>query len=150
MKEGKPKRYSHYTNQPQIGDKLNLTYISNGEMIFLKLKNNLREYLDTSITSEKGKINSKIASFYNYSLNLGNVKSLIIRKDSLDLQNYTAAGGNYLEMKRYYKSDWQAIFTIIWIGETQIITLDCRNKSDKIDEIIERYKTYPGRLKLKK
>jgi hypothetical protein len=46
-------------------------------------------------------------------------------------------------MNRYYKSDWDA-------NQSQILNLDCSSISDKIDEIIERYKTYPGDYTYKK
>ncbi len=152
VKEGKPKRYSHYTNQPKIGDKLSLIYQTVGEKIKFQLKHDSAEYFDTSFFAQKGEIKSKIASFYNNSSRtlkyyLGR---LTIRQDSLSFQKYNIVGGYSLELKRYYKSDWGGIFIGTYVGEPHVITLDCRNITDKIDEIIERYKTYPGKVKFKK
>jgi len=57
---------------------------------------------------------------------------------------------NHFNMKRYYKTDWEGVFTQIYKTQTIIITLDCRHKTDKIEEMINLYKKYPGKLKIKK
>jgi len=151
VKEGKPKRYSHYNNKPKIGDKLSLIYQTVGEKIKFQLKHPSEEYFNTQINADKGEIKSRIASFYSGGDILKYfLQRLTIRKDSLSFQTYNIAGGYSLELKRYYKSDWEGIFTAIYGGKPQVITLDCRNITDKINEIIERYKTYPGKLKFKK
>ena len=151
VKEGKPKRYSHYNNKPKVGDKLSLIYQTFGEKIKLQLKHPLEEQFNMSINAEKVDINSKIASFYNSSETLKYFhESFTLRKDSLDVKYFIIAGGFSLYMKRYYKNDWEGVFTSNWGQQIQIITLDCRTITDKIDEIIERYNTYPGKLKFKK
>ena len=77
---------------------------------------------------------------------LKKLNNLILFPTHLSFQYYNVAGGFSLELERYYKSDWEGIFTAINFGKPQIITLDCRNITDRIDEIIERYKNYPGKF----
>ena len=151
VKEGKPKRYTNFRNEPKVGDKLSLIYQSIGESVKFQLTHPSEEYFNTAIGAEKADINTQVASFYHgddfLKYTLGR---LTVRKDSLSFQKYNIAGGYSLELDRYYKNDWGGIFTAIYAGEPHVITLDCRNIKDKIDEIIERYKTYPGKLETKK
>ena len=150
VEEGKPKRFSGYHNQPKVGDKLSLIYRTFGEQLKFQLKHPSNVYFDTNINAEKGEARFQVASFYDGSELLKYFFArLTIRKDSLSFQKYNIAGGYSLELERYYKSDWGGIFTAIYMGEPQVITLDCRHRTDKIDEIIERYETYPGKLVIK-
>ena len=57
--------------------------------------------------------------------------------NKISYQNYNILGGKLLEINRYYKSDWDVNLTGIYGKHAQILTLDCRSISDKIDEIIE-------------
>jgi len=43
-----------------------------------------------------------------------------------------------LRLKRYYKGDWNGVFTSSFIMDMseQITTLDCRQSSDRVDDFI--------------
>jgi hypothetical protein len=153
VQDGKPIRYSSYKKDVKIGDSFTLKYFALQNSIKITLKHLSKEYIDSSIIAEKGLgADSKEVHFRN------NVDSTLkywynrisIFLNKISYQNYNILDGKLLEMNRYYKSDWDANLTGIYVKQTQILTLDCRGISDKIDEIIERYKTYPGDYTYKK
>ena len=148
VKDGKPERFTGITNQPKIGDTLNFTYSSYNERIKTVLKNPQKEYLNTQIPAVKGNgVKSKIIRFEKDTIGH---KSLYMTEDVIGLDYSIFGLNNHLNMKRYYKTDWEGIFTDIYETQTIIITLDCRHQTDKIGEMINLYKKYPGKLKIKK
>ena len=148
VKDGKPERFTGITNQPKIGDTLNFTYSSYNERIDIILKNQKNEYFSYNIPAVKGfGIKSKVIRFENDTIGH---QSFYMTEDVIGL-DYSFLGINkHLNMNRYYKSDWEGVFTNIYETQTQIISLDCRHKTDKIEEMINLYKKYPGKLKIKK
>ena len=146
VKDGKPIRYSSYKEDVKIGDSFTLKYFALQNSIKITLKHLSKEYIDISIIAEKGLgADTKEVHYRN------NADSTFkYWYNRISYQNYNILDGKLLEMNRYYKSDWDANFTGIYVKQTKILTLDCRGISDKIDEIIERYKTYPGDYTYKK
>jgi len=142
----KPIRYSRYKEDVKIGDSFTLKYFALHNSIKITLKYLSKEYIDSSFISEKGLgADSKGVYFRNnvdgtlkYSHN-----RISIFLNKITYQNYNILCRKPLEMNRYYKSDWDA-------NQSQILNLDCSSISDKIDEIIEQYKTYPGDYTYKK
>ena len=57
----------------------------------------------------------------------------------------TANLNRNLSLRRYYKNDWEGIFSFAYGPEfyTWTVTLDCRNQEGKLEEIIEAYKNRP-------
>jgi len=148
VKEGKPLRYSHFTKKPKIDDTLTFTYSSWNEKIKVILKHPQEEYLNDLLDASKGKgTNSKYINFYN---NILGKKYINISRDSIEMEKSVLGLVHYLSMDRYYKSDWQGVFTRIFDTQTQILSLDCRHTKDKIDEMLNLYKKYPGKLNTKK
>ena len=148
VKDGKPARFSHITNEPKIGDTLNFTYSSYNERMKIVLKNPQKEYFDMQIPAVKGLgMKSKVIRFKEDSVYQ---QSLYMTEDKIGYDLSWAIYRSHLHMKRYYKNDWEGIFTDIYESNTIIITLDCRHKTDKIGEMINLYKKYPGKLKIKK
>ena len=151
--DGKPKTYDSYKDKPKIGDRLTLMFYAYGDILRLTVKHSLEEYIENSMFAEKGKgIRSKSISFRN---NVNGIlkyyfNTMRIFSDRISYQYSSFEQVINLEMSRYYKSDWDGIFTSINGEQTQVMTLDCRSVSDKFDEIIKRYNTYPGKLDVKK
>ena len=144
VKEGKPLRYSHSIKKPKIGDTLTFTYSSWNEGIKVILKHPQEEYLNDLLDASKGKgTNSKYINFYN---NILGKKYINISRDSIEMEKSVLGMMYHLSMNRYYKSDWQGVLTHIYDTQTQILSLDCRHTKDKIDEMLNLYKKYPGKL----
>mgnify|MGYP001378857515 CR=1 FL=1 len=153
VKDGKPIRYSSYKDQAKVGDRLSLIYSSIGDKISIKLTHPSEQYIDTSISAEKGKGSDKKMVFFNNNPD-GKMRhyynTMSIYDDLMKYKNHNFIGSKTIYMTRYYKSDWDGIFTGLYGNQTHIFTFDCRNIVDKIDEIIDRFNTYPGRLIYKK
>jgi len=148
VKDGKPARFTGITNGPKIGDTLNFNYSSYNESIGLILKNQKKEYFNYEIPAVKGfGIKSKSIRFEKNTLSK---QSFYMDEDMIGLDFSFMGLNNHFNMKRYYKTDWEGVFTQIYKTQTIIITLDCRHKTDKIEEMINLYKKYPGKLKIKK
>ena len=141
--DGKPKQYSHYNDQFVVGDELLLEYESYRKIdepkyfnVFFKISDPIRKNLlvlfaiiqeHRLIGADKDKIfgSSFVDGAY---MNFG--------EDSIRITQPT---GN-LNMKRYYKSDWEVLITQNGPLDhlaAQVFTLDCRTRVNKIDEIIE-------------
>jgi hypothetical protein len=140
--DGKPKQYSHYKDQFVVGDELLLEYESYRKIdepkyfnVSFEISDPIRKNLLASfaIIQENrliGAYKDKIfgSSFDGAYMSFG--------EDSIRIAQLT---GN-LNMKRYYKSDWEVLITQNGPLDhlaAQVFTLDCRTRVNKIDEIIE-------------
>ena len=147
VKDGKPALFSFVTGEPKIGDRLNFTYSSFNERIKIILKNQKKEYFNNNIPAVKGNgVKSKVIRFEE---DTSVQQSLYMTEDMIGYDFSFLGLDNHLNMKRYYKNDWEGVFTQIYETQTQIISLDCRHISDEIGEMINLYKKYPGKLNTK-
>ena len=148
VKDGKPERFTGITNQPKIGDTLNFTYYSLNERIRIILKNPKKEYFNNNIPAVKGNgVKSKVIRFEE---DTSVQQSLYMTEDKIGYYfSFVGLVNHHLNMKRYYKNDWEGILTNVYETQTQIISLDCRHINDEIGEMINLYKKYPGILNTK-
>jgi len=156
VKDGQPKRYSHYTKYAKIGDSLILNYSSTGEKIKIILKHPKEDYIDTELGLKRQPLFFKRHKITR--IKFENVKDVADgiftrrmnwsnNKIDFSMMSSLFVGNIYLVMDRYYKSDWSGIFTSVHLGGTQTITLDCRHSSDKVEEIFDRYKLYSDKFR---
>jgi hypothetical protein len=141
--DGKPKQYSHYKDQFVVGDELLLEYESYRKIhepkyltVFFDISDPVRDKLlmQFGIVQEYQLIGAYKDRIYGSSFVDGAYMNF--GKDSIRITQPT---GN-LNMKRYYKSDWQVLITQNGPLDhlaAQVFTLDCRTRVNKIDEIIE-------------
>lgn len=141
--DGKPKQYSHYKDQFVVGDELLLEYESYRKIdepkyltVFFDISDPVRKKLLVrfAILQENRLIGAYKDRIYGSSFVDGAYMNF--GKDSIRITQPT---GN-LNMKRYYKSDWEVLITQNGPLDhlaAQVFTLDCRTRVNKIDEIIE-------------
>ena len=145
VEEGKPFRCTGYKGEPEVGDSLTFTYSSYNDLIKVKLIHPKEEFIDTLIAAEKGKKDAKGIHFVDpMHDNIFIVARLKIFPNQINYVHHNLLGGETLNLYRYYKSDWNGIYTGLFGSQTQILSFDCRTISNQIDQIINRYRTYPG------
>ena len=150
--EGKPFRYTAYENSVAVGDSLILTYYTLNDKIpvsnniGLKFGSPKENLIEAVIAPNSGKRDAKGAYFSNPRINKRIFFHEILQffPDRIRYSSANFMKGSSLQLNRYYKSDWGGIYTALYSGQTQILTLDCRTISNQIDEVINRYRTYPG------
>lgn len=143
VEEGKPLRFSGVTDRPNTGDTLALKYYASENFIRFTLGNSIHEYLDKEIRPRKGM--GAGAHFTNSAI--FGTNHLDIFSDSLLFRSTGPLMSETLKLHRYYKSDWDGLFTSTFHNEiksTQTLTLDCRTIKDNIDAIVNRFASYPG------
>lgn len=114
-------------------------------LIKVKLIHPKEEFIDTLIAAEKGKKEAKGIHFVDpMHNNIFIVDRLKIFPNQINYVHHNLLGGETLNLYRYYKSDWNGIYTGLFGSQTQILSFDCRTISNQIDQIINRYRTYPG------
>ena len=129
--DGKSQRYAGVENSFNVGDTLFFTYqyteyfMVPSSMLILKLQDRLR---DESVVYFSEVNSRKPSSFETSSL-------------SSELIYITQAFGKQLSLRRYYKNDWEGIYSVAYGPEfdTWTATLDCRNEEGRLEELIKAY-----------
>lgn len=148
VKEGKPRRYLGYDEDPKVGDTLVLKFWSWADKIKFQLGNEQEEYIDSVLDAEKGEKQAKGVHFFSDPMhNRFHVTRMKIFSDAIGYVHHNVLGGKTFNLYRYYKSDWHGIFTGLYGPQTHILTMDCRTIVEGVDETIARYKTYPGEIR---
>jgi len=141
--EGRPKRYSGFANEFDVGDTLHVV-VNLGSSLWLKLEDPLR---DEVLVRARQRIEDIIYwdNGLDYLTNDGmnaSGKFGIERNDIISIEDqYFDSSEVYL--KRYYKDDWQGLFRQSTIGSltAQVAILDCRvSGRSNLAEITERLK----------
>ena len=134
IEDGKPKSYSGHEGDGKVGDILHFIYeINDSKALVIRLKDPQIKssfFLETFGLPDLKKKNSRPAFVYQDNYGRGTFGKDFIGIDTLL---------GVLRMRRYYKSDWQGIFTRNQIASEGIyyFTLDCRHSIDLIDEVYE-------------
>ncbi len=144
VEDGKPKRYSGAKDQPDTGDNLTFRYNASERDITFFLGNSLHEYLDKNLRPRKGRLGGvQFGSSSNFFTD-----HLHIKPDVLIFRSTNPLISETLQINRYYKSDWDGLFTSAFHSNdyksTQTLTLNCRTVKDNIDAIVTRFSSYPG------
>ena len=141
--DGKPKQYSHYTDQFVVGDALLIEYESYRKIdepkyitVLFEISDPVRKNLlvQFGILQRNSLIGADGDSIYGSSF--ADETYMSLGKDRIRITQSTGS----LNMRRYYKSDWEVLITHTVPYDhlaAQVFTLDCRTRVNKIDEIIE-------------
>lgn len=140
--EGRPQRYTHYTDQFEVGDTLDVSVRLRGFdtdvfKLYLGLKDSLRDEI-----------------IVNSLFPLENIRYLdvadLLMQDRLVAPGFGIEGGenisfessgDQLNLTRYYKDDWQGLLLVDNGLEVQVAILDCRvSGRNNLAEITDRLK----------
>ena len=142
--EGRPKRYTHFTDEFGVGDTLNLLVtLRPHDTLWLKLEDPLRDEVLVNALHKAEDIRYYDTDM-DYLVNLdapgGWGKFGIETNDSIMIENRLMKPSKvYLE--RYYKDDWQGLFKKGDELTAQVAILDCRvSGRSNLAEITERLK----------
>ena len=149
VKDGKPKKHPYIQDEAKVGDTLSIMYSSyNGKDLAFRLKDDTRDYIKgfgMRLDQTKRVLTSKELHFINPGGSYDNgtnvyyhYNRISLLSDKINYKQISRIGSRNLYLERYYKSDWSGVYTQSFSQFTQVITLDCRTISDKIDEITER------------
>ena len=133
IEDGQPKSYSNYEDSEKVGDILHFTYQVYGLSLLMKIEHpQNKNAINFSNSYSISDLTRKIGSDFFF---IGDFEKSLFGKDDISMEG---SGGGALNMKRYYKSDWQGIFTRVESYEgIYYFTLDCRHSIDLIDEVYE-------------
>jgi hypothetical protein len=141
--EGRPKRYTHFTDEFVVGDTLNLLVnLQTNDTLWLKLEDPLRDEVLVAALHPVENIR-----YWDTDMDyLNNDKDVrgrfgIATNDSIMIENsFPEHSEIYLE--RYYKDDWQGLFKKGSHLTTQVAIFDCRvSGRSNLAEITERLKS---------
>jgi len=139
VEDGKSKRYSGAKDSFNVGDTLYVSYRYEeyfnrpAYVMNFSFEDRLRE--DTHLyVSENSSLPSSVTS-------LTFSEEKIFVKDILQRN---------LSLRRYYKNDWEGIFSFAYGPEfyTWTVTLDCRNQEGRLEEILKAYENRPEKIDL--
>ena len=133
IEDGKAKSYSGFEGDAKVGDLLYFNYqINDSKALVMRLEDQIENpiFWEAFGLPDLKKNNSLPAFVYKDNYDVGTFGKDFIRIDSLR---------GVLRMRRYYRSDWQGIFTRNQFSQEGIyyFTLDCRHSRDLIDEVYE-------------
>ncbi len=133
IEDGKPKSYTHYEDSEKVGDTLHFTYLINDiKALVMSLKDPREE--NPIIWGAWGfpDLERNYLSSFNYE---SDWEEGTFGKNFIMIDTF----GTEVRLYRYYKSDWQGIFSRRLLEPNGIyyFTLDCRHSKDLIDEVYE-------------
>ena len=132
--DGKSKRYLGVKDSFNTGDTIFLTYkyTEYFNVPNYLLRFNLEDKLRDEILIFMSENNRHSSPFHTVSFSSD---SILIRRPF----------GHSLSLKRYYKNDWEGMYSEVSNSEmsSHIALLDCRNQEGTLEEIIEAYKNRP-------
>tara|TARA_B110000908_G_scaffold144711_1_gene174529 strand:- start:822 stop:1271 length:450 start_codon:yes stop_codon:yes gene_type:complete len=138
--EGRPQRYTHFTDSFAVSDILNFSIKirsftdRSNESIALQLKDNARDKYVISVTST---INEKnIWRMINAVSGNGLGEYFSMESDAIRLDG---SRNSHLTLERYYRDDWQGMFINLSSLDAQVTMIDCRTEGQNtMDDIIAR------------
>ena len=136
IKDGKPESFTGYEGYEKVGDTLHFTYRASD--LTANLVMNL-EYpqddnsIDIGVILGLEDLREKISPNIEYFHYEGGFYDGSFGKDSIWINSL----GSQLNLSRYYKSDWDGIFTRVTKNGIYYFTVDCRHSIDLIDEVYE-------------
>ena len=135
IEDGKPKSYTNIKGREKVGDVLHFTYEADSinKLLTIVLKHPQNEnalYYSRDFPFTALEFDA-FDTLFTYQ---GKYVEYSFGKDFIRINDR-----NELRMRRYYKSDWQGIFTDKNDGEEGIyyFTFDCRHSIDLIDEVYD-------------
>jgi hypothetical protein len=142
--EGRPKRYTHFTDEFIVGDTLHVVVYLGSSRLWLKLEDPLRDEVLVNALQRIENIeywDNGLDYLTNDGMNTYG-KFGIKRNDSISIENQIFEPSE-VYLKRYYKDDWQGLFRKTTPGSltAQVAILDCRvSGRSNLAEITERLK----------
>ena len=141
--EGRPQRYTHFTDSFVVSDTLNFSIKirsftdSPDESIVLQLKDNARNKSVISVFSTINEKNIRNLPAMD-AVSAGEFHdSFLMTTDTIYLDG--SEGNSHLHLKRYYRGDWQGMFINLSDGDAQVTMIDCRTEGQNtMDHIIAR------------
>tara|TARA_R110002050_G_scaffold178783_2_gene312021 strand:- start:261 stop:929 length:669 start_codon:yes stop_codon:yes gene_type:complete len=164
LEDGIPKSYTNYTNRFKVGDRMTLSYGDISYSDLENVGSGIIKYLDDQVVNIFFKIlltneDQRNDGFDDVFIIANGEKRVTLREDGFFIQDHEHFVSFFfsqdrieysdldkkITINRYYKNDWEV--SVVRISPfyrfrdenpitTQIYTLDCRHKVDKIDEII--------------
>ena len=134
--EGRPKRYTGYSDQFVVGDTLDvLVELFSNNSLYLGLKDTLRD--TTHVSSRFFPARMQYRDDLDY---VGSTSREfgIKRGDEITFEGLT---GGQVTLARYYRDDWQGLFLADDGLSAQVAVLDCRvSGQNNLAEITDRLK----------
>ena len=148
--EGKPQKFIGYEDKFVVGDKLTITYENVSSSFSVMMKDPVRDdqFMTTSISDY-----DQDRSFHKPKYSEG----ILLRSKGLSNPRFIISGTEFensifasseiisasnnlrsLELRRYYKNDWEGLYFSKFNLQLQIAVLDCRHTSDNLDTFIEK------------
>ena len=152
IEEGIPKQYPYYVDKIKTGEELILEYeLFDTFMFRIILKDQVRDDLKFYRSYEPKtltrRVNNSEYVILDDSTDDSTEGRIIISNDSIDADyaDYSEAltmFNSRLALKRYYKGDWNGIFTHSINASVKTMTLDCKPGIDQYDELMEALEDY--------
>ena len=149
-KEGKPQKFIGYEDKFVVGDKLTITYEKMYSTFSVEMNDPVRDdhFMTASISGDdqdrsfhKPKYSEGILlrskGFSNPRFIISSTEfenSIFANSEIISASNNLKS----LELRRYYKNDWEGLYFSKFNLELQIAILDCRHTSDSLDIFIEK------------
>ena len=149
-KEGKPQKFIGYEDKFVVGDKLTITYENIYSTFSVEMNDPVRDdhFMTASISGDdqdrsfhKSKYSEGILlrskGFSNPRFIISSTEfenSIFANSEIISASNNLKS----LELRRYYKNDWEGLYFSKFNLELQIAILDCRHTSDSLDIFIEK------------
>jgi hypothetical protein len=149
-KEGKPQKFIGYEDKFVVGDKLTITYEKMYSTFSVEMNDPVRDdhFMTASISGDdqdrsfhKPKYSEGILlrskGFSNPRFIISSTEfenSIFANSEIISASNNLKS----LELRRYYKNDWEGLYVSKFNLELQIAILDCRHTSDSLDIFIEK------------
>ena len=149
IEDGVTTRYSSIEIKPKKGDSIPFTYEYDEQSSELSLMLGkvgegffLYTYDTTTTQSNEASIETleKMTGmnvpkrYFVYSGSSPNISSFSMNDDSISADRLNLWN---LSLKRYFKNDWNGIFTETVSDATHIVAFDCRQTSNRLDELLE-------------
>ena len=138
--EGRPQRYTHYTDQFEVGDTLDvLVELRPSNSLYLRLRDPLRDEIVTGT----------VASFENIRYFDQDSLDALSKDDSFRGDGFSIYGvdeitffnAEEVTLRRYYRDDWQGVLLADNGLTVQVAVLDCRvSGRNNLAEITDRLK----------
>ncbi len=136
MEDGVTKRYSAYEWLYKVGDSVPFKYEYDEQSSELKImlgKFGKAFFINTFDTKTTSESNLQEKRYFVYQGRVSK-STLVLDTDSIYAELEPIW---YLHLQRYFKNDWNGIFTKIVSGSTQAVAVDCRQGINRLDELLE-------------
>ena len=136
IEDGVPNEFSSYTDQFQIGDGLTIFYDESDRNFRFRIFDLLRDQNLFEFDS-KNFVSPNFAGEEDWNFvvlndNGSSSPRMLISANWIDVRyNFTR-----LDLKRYYKDDWEGLVVAHIPNTVHAYTLDCRSSVNKLDEFL--------------